>query len=98
MDQYLQHIDNHLRRGNEWLAGKEFTAADIMTVFTLTTMRAFYGLDLSSYNNILPYLKRAVQRPAYKKYREKGEDADFPLMIDGPAPESFIEKVRRSKA
>ncbi|KAH0126544.1 hypothetical protein KCU67_g17435, partial [Aureobasidium melanogenum] len=92
MNQYLQHIDDHLGRGNEWLAGKEFTAADIMTVFTLTTMRAFYGLDLSSYNNILPYLERAVQRTAYKKYREKGEDADLPLMIDGPAPESFIEK------
>ena len=99
MEQYLQHIDGHLGRGNEWLAGKEFTAADVMTVFTLTTMRTFYGLDLSSYKNILAYLKRCVQRPGYKKYREKGEDADFPLMIDGPAPENFIEKVmKRSKA
>lgn len=98
MDQYLRHIDDYLGRGNQWLAGKEFTAADIMTVFTLTTMRTFYSIDLSSYGNILPYLKRAVQRPGYKKYREKGEDPDFPLMIDGPAPENFIEKVRRSRA
>lgn len=99
MEQYLQHMDGHLGLGNEWLAGKVFTAADVMTVFTLTTMRTFYALDLSSYKNILAYLQRCVQRPGYKKYREKGEDADFPLMIDGPAPENFIEKVmKRSKA
>jgi glutathione S-transferase len=61
-------------------------------------MRTFYSLDLSAYKNILPYLKRAVQRPAYKKYREKAEDADLPLMIDGPAPENFMEKINRSKS
>jgi glutathione S-transferase len=99
LDQYLRHIDNHLKRGNDWLAGKEFTAADIMTIFTLTTMRTFFSLDLSAYTNILPYLQRAVQRPAYKKYREKAEDADLPLMIDGPAPENFMEKLKnKSKA
>ena len=97
LHQYLLHIDNHLAKGNTWLAGNDFTAADIMTVFTLTTMRTFYSLDLSAYKNILPYLKRAVERPAYKKYREKAEDKDFPLMIEGPTPENFLEKVRRSQ-
>src|SRR5205814_897130 len=37
MDQRLGEVD--------WLAG-EFTAADIMTVFSLTTMRYFYPADL----------------------------------------------------
>ncbi|KAI5246584.1 glutathione S-transferase [Aureobasidium subglaciale] len=93
LELYLRHMDGHLGRGNEWLAGKKFTAADIMTVFTLTTMRTFYGYDLSAYSNILAYLKRAVQRPGYKSYREKGE-SNLPLMIDGPAPENFIEKLK----
>ncbi|KAK6008821.1 hypothetical protein QM012_000724 [Aureobasidium pullulans] len=99
MEQYLKHMDEYLAQpGKEWLAGKEFTAADVMTVFTLTTMRTFYGFDLSAYEHILGYLRRVVERSGYKRYREKGEDKGFYLMIDGPAPESFIDKVRRSKA
>ncbi|THZ08759.1 glutathione S-transferase [Aureobasidium pullulans] len=96
LDLYLRHVDGRLGRTNEWLAGEEFTAADIMTVFTLTTMRTFYSIDLSAYSNILAYLKRVVQRPGYKSYREKG-DPELPLMIDGPAPENFLEKLK-SKA
>lgn len=34
-----------------YLAGGEFTAADIMTVFSLTTMRFFIPVDLSPYPN-----------------------------------------------
>ncbi|THV85990.1 glutathione S-transferase [Aureobasidium pullulans] len=96
LDLYLRHVDGRLGRTKEWLAGEEFTAADIMTVFTLTTMRTFYSIDLSAYSNILAYLKRVVQRPGYKSYREKG-DPELPLMIDGPAPENFLEKLK-SKA
>lgn len=93
LDLYLRHVDGRLGRTNEWLAGEEFTAADIMTVFTLTTMRTFHSIDLSAYSNILAYLKRVVQRPGYTSYREKG-DPKLPLMIDGPAPENFLEKLK----
>jgi glutathione S-transferase len=94
VDALFRHMDKHLGQGNEWLAGKEFTAADIMSVFTLTTSRTFQSLDLSAYKNILAYLKRVVARPGYKRYREKA-DPDLPLMIDGPAPENFIDKLQR---
>ncbi len=33
----------------DYLAGDEFTAADIMSVFSLTTMRLFQPLDLRPY-------------------------------------------------
>lgn len=56
-----------------WLAGQDFTAADIMTVFSLTTMRHFCPYDLSPYPNIRAYLARIGARPAYRRAMEKGD-------------------------
>ena len=64
-----------------WLAGYEFTAADIMTVFSLTTMRLFYPADLTPYPAILTYLWRVGERPAYRRAMEKG-DPGFKPMLD----------------
>lgn len=55
-----------------YLAG-EFSAADIMAVFSLTTMRHFQPYDLSPYGNIRAYLARIGARPAYKRAMEKGD-------------------------
>ena len=77
---------------NPWLAGDEFTAADIMTVFTLTTMRVFYGFELSGYPHILAYLERVVQRDGYKKARAKA-DPELELMVEGKPPRSFMERL-----
>jgi glutathione S-transferase len=63
-----------------WLAGYEFTAADIMTVFSLTTMRLFYPADLSPYPAILSYLGRMAERPAYARTMEKGDPGFKPLL------------------
>lgn len=81
---FLQLIDKHLST-NEWLVGSDSTTADIMNVFSLTTMRAFSGLDLSEYPHILEYLKRCTERDGYKRARAKG-DPDLELMIDVKAP------------
>ena len=79
--------------GNAWLAGDEFTAADILTVFTLTTMRTFYPYDLTEFRGILAYLQRVVRREGYRKARAKA-DPDLELMIEGKAPQSFMEKLK----
>ncbi len=63
-----------------YLAGAEFTAADIMTVFSLTTMRIFMPLDLSPYPNILAYLQRIGQRPAYQRAMAKGDPGFTPML------------------
>lgn len=62
------------------LAGREFTAADIMAVFSLTTMRVFLPLDLSPYPNILAYLQRIGARPAYRVAMRKGDPDMTPLL------------------
>jgi len=78
---------------NQWLAGEEFTAADIMTIFTLTTMRCFYPLDLGEYPGILAYLGRVVEREGYWRAREKA-DAGLELMVEGRPPKSFVERLK----
>jgi len=50
-----------------YFAGDELTAADIMSVFSLTTMRHFVPLDLAPYAHIQTYLKRIASRPAYQR-------------------------------
>ena len=54
-------------------AGAEFTAADIMSVFSLTTMRYFLPLDLTPYPAIRAYLQRIAARPAYQRAMAKGD-------------------------
>lgn len=56
-----------------YLAGADFTAADVMIGFTLTTMRYFAPFDLSPYAAILAYLQRIAARPAYKAAMAKGD-------------------------
>jgi glutathione S-transferase len=63
-----------------YLAGAQFTAADIMTVFSLTTMRHFQPYDLSGYPNILRYLARIGARPAYQRAMQKG-DPEMDLLL-----------------
>lgn len=64
-----------------WLAGADFTAADIMTVWCLTTMRYFQPVDLSAYPNIRAYLQRIGARPAYQRAMAKG-DPGMALLLD----------------
>jgi glutathione S-transferase len=63
-----------------YLAGSEFTAADIMIVFTLTTMRIFMPLDLSPYPHIQSYLRRMGDRPAYQRAMQKGDPDLVPML------------------
>jgi glutathione S-transferase len=64
----------------EYLAGDEFTSADIMTGFSLTTMRYFQPYDLGHCPNIVKYLARLSARPAYRRAMEKG-DPDMELLL-----------------
>lgn len=63
-----------------FLAGSEFTTADIMIVFTLTTMRLFLPFDLAPYPAILAYLQRIGGRPAYRRAMHKGDPDMAPLL------------------
>ena len=63
-----------------YLAGQELTAADIMTVFSLTTMRIFRPYELSSWPNVLAYLQRIGHRPAYQRAMQKAEPDMAPML------------------
>jgi glutathione S-transferase len=63
-----------------YLAGSEFTAADIIMGFPLTTMRAFIPRDLGPLPNVRTYLKRIGERPGYQRAMAAGDPAMTPIL------------------
>jgi glutathione S-transferase len=59
-------------READYLAGP-FTTADIMTGFSLTTMRYFQPYNIARCPNLVKYLARIGARPAYRRAMEKGD-------------------------
>lgn len=62
------------------LAGEPFSAADVMIMFTLTTMRHFVTLDLEPFPSIRSYIGRIADRPAYQRAMQKC-DPDLKLVL-----------------
>jgi glutathione S-transferase len=81
VDRNLAALESRLAEGHVWLAGDDFTVADIMILFPLTTMRVFVPLDLSPYPNICAYLRRVVDRPAFQRAKSKA-DPELVLPMD----------------
>ncbi|KAF1969628.1 glutathione S-transferase [Bimuria novae-zelandiae CBS 107.79] len=84
----LKHMNERLA-SNEYLAGSEFTAADIMSVWCLTTMRKFEPIDLTGYTAILAWLKRVTKRPGYQTAMKKSDpelDLEAGISVQGPPP------------
>ena len=63
-----------------YFAGNEFTAADIMMLFPLSTMRAFTRRDLSRLPHVRAYLQRIGERPAYQRAMAKGDPGMSPML------------------
>ena len=80
LDRALEFLNRRLGEV-EYLAGSELTAADIMMVFSLTTMRSFSPYDLKPYAHILAYLRRIGAREAYRRAMQKG-DPGMALLLD----------------
>lgn len=55
----------------DYLAGPALSAADIMNVFGLTTLRLFVNRSLDQYPNIQAYLTRVRERPGYQRAMDK---------------------------
>jgi len=64
-----------------YLAGQNFTAADINMLFPLTTMRLFTPLDLADYPNIRAYLHRIGTRPGFQRMIAKTAPDPAPPLI-----------------
>ncbi|KAJ5936746.1 glutathione S-transferase [Penicillium verhagenii] len=63
-----------------YLGGDEFTAADCISVFSLTTFRLFSGSSLEGYPNIVGYLQRISEREGYKRAMSKGDPGLEPVI------------------
>ncbi|KAI1102704.1 glutathione S-transferase [Jackrogersella minutella] len=84
--QLLGFVDQRLSKV-PWLAGEQFTAADIMSVFCFTTVRCFAQYELGAYPNILSYLKRVAARDGYKRAMQKGDpDLEVDKLIGAACP------------
>jgi len=86
---------------NKWLAGNEessFSAADVMTVYCLTTQR-YWGpqVDLAQYKGILRYLRDCCTRPAYRRAMEKG-DPEMKVLSGPEAPEKGMIDLGGTKS
>ena len=63
-----------------WFAGSEFTAADVMMVFMLTSGRVHSGRELGAAPNLKAYLQRVGARPAYQAAMTKAEPQRGPML------------------
>jgi glutathione S-transferase len=72
LERHLQMVEARLGEA-PYFAGQELTAADIIMVFCLTTMRYFMPVNLTPFPNILAYLQRISERPAYQRAMAKGD-------------------------
>jgi glutathione S-transferase len=65
-DAYYKLMDERLGEC-DYLAGKEFTGADIMMTFNVTSLAQFGGRPIADLPNVQAYVKRITARPAYVK-------------------------------
>ncbi|KAH8432721.1 glutathione S-transferase family protein [Aspergillus melleus] len=73
-----------------YVGGDQFTAADILVFFPLTTGRMFAGLSLDPYPNVVSYLQRVGNREAYRRAMEKGDPGLEPLLSANPPRRSVL--------
>jgi glutathione S-transferase len=63
---YYQYLNDRLA-SSQFLAGDQLSCADILSVFNLTTLPLFGGRAIDDLRNVVAYLDRIKQRPAYIK-------------------------------
>ncbi|HDY98685.1 MAG TPA: glutathione S-transferase [Pseudomonas sabulinigri] len=76
--QIVQHLDylNGELAATGWFSGDEFSAADVQMSFPLEAAAARGGLD-GKWPNLMAFLQRIHERPAYKKALERGGEYDI---------------------
>jgi glutathione S-transferase len=73
-------VEKHLAT-SPFLAGAEFTAADIIMLFPLTTMRLFTPMDLGPFPHIRAYLQRISARPGFQRMVTKISPDPAPPLV-----------------
>lgn len=71
-DRCFELVEDRLGKA-AYFAGQDFTAADIMMGYPLTSVSTLLERDLAACPNTSAYLKRIRKRPAYQRARAKAE-------------------------
>jgi glutathione S-transferase len=79
LDRAFEMVEQRLGKVT-YFAGAEFTAADIMMLYPLTTMRLNVPHDISGSPNTLAYLQRISARPAFQRASRKGDPDVVPKL------------------
>lgn len=67
---HLRYMEDELEK-TQWFAGEHFSVADIQMSFPLEAAQSRAGLD-SNYPNLMAFLQRIRNRPAYQRAIERG--------------------------
>lgn len=81
-DKYYAHLDSRLG-AHPYLAGPEFTCADVMVTFCLTTLPLAGGRAIDDLRNVVAYVERIGQRPAYARAMEIAGPTAKPRTTEG---------------
>lgn len=65
-DRYYHYLNDYLA-DKDYLAGSNFSCADVMVMFNLTALPLFGGRGIDDLPNVQKYVERVSQRPAYQK-------------------------------
>lgn len=95
LKQCYDFIDQRLSSSEFLGAPDRLTTADIMVVFSLTTMRKFAPWDLSSYEHTLAYLQRIKTREGYRRALEKGDPGLNIDEITGGKPPEVVDALKQ---
>ena len=87
----LKHKNDWLK-DHKWLAGDKFTAADCMSMYSVTTQR-YWGpaVSLKEYDHLLRWMKDCSDRPGYQRAMEKGDPEMQPLLGPEPPEKGMME-------
>ncbi|TKA33338.1 hypothetical protein B0A50_00891 [Salinomyces thailandicus] len=94
--QTLQHMDTRVKETGAWLAGDKFTLADVMCMFSVSTMRKFYSVDLQGFEGLVGWMGRVAGREGYRRAMAKGDpELDLSEITAGKSPELFGPLMRK---
>ncbi|KAK6434783.1 hypothetical protein LTR95_009028 [Oleoguttula sp. CCFEE 5521] len=89
VDAVISAMDTRLK-SSKYLAGDDFSAADIMSLVCVTTIRQFAQMDLTSYPDILRWMATCAGREGYRRAMAKGDPKmDLEAQLGAKSPPQF---------
>lgn len=76
IETHFEFVEAHLGQ-NEWFAGARITIADVQMLFPLEAALAKRTVQPEAFPNVVSYVKRLQERPAYQRALSEGGPYEF---------------------